>query len=39
MANERNGTTISITNHENSPVANQNKYHINTATREKLFLN
>ena len=38
IANERQATTISITNHENSPVANKSKYHINTATREKLFL-
>jgi DNA-binding MurR/RpiR family transcriptional regulator len=38
IANERQATTISITNHENSPVANKSKYHINTSTREKLFL-
>lgn len=38
IANERGATTISITNHENSPVANESKYHINTSTREKLFL-
>ena len=38
IANERKATTISITNHENSPVANKSKFHINTATREKLFL-
>lgn len=38
IANERNATTISITNHENSPVANKSTYHINTSTREKLFL-
>lgn len=38
IANERRATTISITNHENSPVANTSKYHINTSTREKLFL-
>lgn len=38
IANEREATTISITNHENSPVANISKYHINTSTREKLFL-
>ena len=37
-ANENGATTISITNHENSPIANMSKYHINTATREKLFL-
>lgn len=38
IANERQATTIAITNHENSPVANTSKYHINTSTREKLFL-
>ncbi len=38
IANERKAITISITNHENSPVANESKYHINTSTREKLFL-
>lgn len=38
IANERKAITISITNHENSPVANESKYHINTATRERLFL-
>ena len=38
IASKRQATTISITNHENSPVANESKYHINTATREKLFL-
>lgn len=38
VANEKNATTISITNHENSPLANKSKYQINTATREKLFL-
>lgn len=38
IANEKHATTISITNHENSPVANNSKYHINTSTREKLFL-
>lgn len=38
IANERQATTISITNHENSPVANTSKYHINASTREKLFL-
>ncbi|WP_297430530.1 MurR/RpiR family transcriptional regulator [Clostridium sp.] len=38
IANEKKATTISITNHENSPVANKSKYHINTSTREKLFL-
>ncbi len=38
IANERQATTISITNHENSPVANKSNYHINTSTREKLFV-
>ncbi|WP_315077550.1 MurR/RpiR family transcriptional regulator [uncultured Clostridium sp.] len=38
IANEKGATTISITNHESSPVANKSKFHINTATREKLFL-
>ena len=38
IANERQAITISITNHENSPVANKSMYHINTSTREKLFL-
>lgn len=38
IANEKHAITISITNHENSPVANNSKYHINTSTREKLFL-
>ena len=39
IANEKNATTISITNHENSPLANKSRYQINTASREKLFLN
>lgn len=38
IANEKNAATISITNHENSPLANKSKYQINIATREKLFL-
>ena len=38
IANEKGATTISITNHEKSPLANKSTYHINTATREKLFL-
>ena len=38
IANEKNATTISITNHYKSPLANKSKYQINTATREKLFL-
>lgn len=36
-ANEKQAVTICITNHEKSPLANKCKYHINTATREKLF--
>ncbi|MGG7143063.1 MurR/RpiR family transcriptional regulator [Clostridium nigeriense] len=38
IANERSATTIAITNSENSPLAKVCKYHIKTATREKLFL-
>lgn len=38
VANEIGATTISITNNENSPIAKITKYHITTATREKLFL-
>ena len=38
VANEIGATTISITNNENSPIAKITKYHIKTATREKLFL-
>ena len=38
VANEIGATTISITNNENSPIAKKTKYHITTATREKLFL-
>lgn len=38
VANKKHATTISITNHENSPLANKCKYQINTATREKLFM-
>lgn len=37
-ANENGATTISITNNEHSPIAIASKYHITTATREKLFL-
>jgi len=37
IANKRHATTICITNHEKSPLANKSKYQINTATREKLF--
>ncbi|GIM30472.1 RpiR family transcriptional regulator [Clostridium polyendosporum] len=37
IANEKHATTICITNHEKSPLANKCKYHISTATREKLF--
>jgi DNA-binding MurR/RpiR family transcriptional regulator len=38
IANEKKAVTISITNHDNSPLANKSKYQINTASREKLFL-
>ncbi|MDF2883125.1 MAG: HTH-type transcriptional regulator, partial [Clostridiaceae bacterium] len=38
IANERNAVTISLTKHENSPLASKSKYQINMATREKLFL-
>lgn len=38
IANERNAVTISITKHENSPLAVKSKYQINMASREKLFL-
>ncbi|MVX65788.1 SIS domain-containing protein [Clostridium chromiireducens] len=38
IANEKGATTISITNNEHSPLAMSSKYHITTATREKLFL-
>lgn len=37
-ANENGATTIAITNNEGSPIAKASKYHITTATREKLFL-
>lgn len=37
-ANEKGATTISITNNECSPLAMASRYHITTATREKLFL-
>lgn len=37
VANEKHATTICITNHEKSPLANKCQYKINTATREKLF--
>lgn len=37
IANEKNVTTICITNHEKSPLASKCKYKILTATREKLF--
>lgn len=37
VANEKKATTICITNHEKSPLANRSEYKINTATREKLF--
>ncbi|SMC24231.1 transcriptional regulator, RpiR family [Clostridium acidisoli DSM 12555] len=38
IAKEKKAATISITNHENSPLANRCEYQINTATREKLFM-
>nr|WP_312291245.1 MurR/RpiR family transcriptional regulator [Clostridium chromiireducens] len=38
IANEKGANTISITNNEHSPLAMSSKYHITTATREKLFL-
>ena len=37
-ARQKNATTISITNHDNSSIAKLSDYHITTATREKLFL-
>ena len=37
-ANSRNVTTIGITNNKNSAIGKISKYHIQTATREKLFL-
>lgn len=37
IANEKKATTICITAHEKSPLVNKCKYHINVATREKLF--
>ncbi|WP_010233228.1 MurR/RpiR family transcriptional regulator [Clostridium arbusti] len=37
-ANEKKATTIAITNNEWSPIAKASKYHITTATREKLFM-
>ena len=39
LANERNVTTVGITNNKNSAIGRAVKYHIQTATREKLFLN
>lgn len=39
IANDKKAVTIGITNHEKSPLAMKSKYKINTATREKLFLN
>ncbi len=38
VANSKGATTICITNHESSPLANKCKYQINTITRERLFL-
>lgn len=37
VANGKQATTICITSHEKSPLANKCKYQINTAVREKLF--
>lgn len=37
-ANEKGAVTIAITNNEWSPIAKASKYHITTATREKLFM-
>ncbi|MBC2580079.1 MurR/RpiR family transcriptional regulator [Clostridium sp. DJ247] len=37
-ANEKESTTIAITNNDLSPIAKASKYHITTATREKLFM-
>ena len=37
-ATKKKATTISITNHDNSSIAQISDYHITTATREKLFL-
>lgn len=38
LANSRNVTTIGITNNKNSAIGKITKYHLQTATREKLFL-
>ncbi len=38
IAKEKGAATIAITNSERSPLAKICKYHIKTATREKLFL-
>lgn len=38
-ANKNGVTTVAITNNPNSRIANRATYHIQTATREKLFLN
>jgi DNA-binding MurR/RpiR family transcriptional regulator len=37
IANSRQATTICITGHEKSPLANKSRYQITTAIREKLF--
>lgn len=37
-SNEKGAITIAITNNEWSPIAKASKYHITTATREKLFM-
>ncbi|MDO4515399.1 MAG: MurR/RpiR family transcriptional regulator [Lachnospiraceae bacterium] len=36
-ANQSNATTISITNHSNSTIAKMSKYHITTASLEKML--
>ncbi|WP_294379026.1 MurR/RpiR family transcriptional regulator [uncultured Clostridium sp.] len=38
VAQEKGAATIAITNNDKSPLAKSCKYHIKTATREKLFL-
>ena len=38
LANKRKVTTIGITNNKNSAIGKIVKYHLQTATREKLFL-
>ena len=38
-ANEKGATTVGITNNPKSSIGESVDYHIQTATREKLFLN